>query len=76
MANKQARYSGIVQTELELRIQFCKCLKESGVAFEKSPVIKNLYLQQLKKIAVVLRALPEDLQYDYEEESKILNIKT
>ncbi len=75
MVNKQSRYSGIPQTELELRIQFCKCLKESGVAFEKSPVIKNLYLQQLKKIAAVLRALPEDLQYDYEEESKILNIK-
>ena len=75
MVNNQARYSGIAQTELALRIHFCKSLRESGVPFEKSPVIKNLYVQQLKKIATVLKTLPEDLQYDYEEETKILNLE-
>lgn len=72
MVNKQARYSGMPQTELELRIQFCKCLKESGVAFEKSPVINNLYVQQLKKIRTVMEALPEDLTLDYESDLKSL----
>lgn len=76
IVSKQARYSGQPQTELELRIYFCKCLKETGVAFEKSPVIRNMYDGQVKKIAAALKKLPEDLQFDYEEEVKILNIKS
>src|SRR5690242_15139364 len=38
MINKFARYSGIRQTEAELRIHFCKMLESSGIAFRKSPV--------------------------------------
>lgn len=68
IVNKQIRYSGSSQTELELRLQFCKSLKQSGIPFEKSAVINNLYLQQLKKINSALAALPEDLQFDYQED--------
>lgn len=70
IVNKHARYSGQPQTELELRIHFCKCLRETGVAFEKSPVIRNMYDGQLKKITAVLKKLPEDLQMDYTEDLK------
>lgn len=70
IVNKHARYSGQPQTELELRIHFCKSLRETGVAFEKSPVIRNMYDGQLKKIAAVLKKLPEDLQMDYTEDLK------
>lgn len=72
MVNKQTRYSGIPQTELELRIQFCRSLKESGVAFEKSAVINNLYLQQVKKMRTVMETMPEDLRLDYESDLKSL----
>lgn len=72
IVNKHTRYSGQPQTELELRIHFCKSLKESGVAYEKSPVIRNMYDGQLKKIAAVMKKLPEDLQFDYIAETKSL----
>ncbi len=65
MVNKQVRYSGIRQTELELRIHFCATLKASGIRFHSSQVLVNLYQQQLKKIHAALTKLPEDLQYDY-----------
>jgi hypothetical protein len=67
-ANKQIKYSGIKKTELELRIYFCRQLKDSGIKFRSSAVLVNLYQQQLKKISAILGKLPEDLQYDYEKE--------
>jgi len=65
--NKQIRYSGIKESEIELRIYFCSQLKSSGIPFAKSPVLMNLYNMQLKKIHTVLAKLPEDLQYDYQQ---------
>ncbi|NOT76379.1 MAG: hypothetical protein HOP08_15730 [Cyclobacteriaceae bacterium] len=65
MANKQIRYSGNKQTELEIRIRFCTLLKDSGIRYKSSQVLVNLYQQQLKKIHATLTKLPEDLQYDY-----------
>ncbi|HRI79543.1 MAG TPA: hypothetical protein PLR06_08405 [Cyclobacteriaceae bacterium] len=65
--NKQIRYSGIKETEIELRVHFCSQLKSSGIPFIKSPVLLNLYNMQLKKINAVLGKLPEDLQYDYRQ---------
>jgi hypothetical protein len=63
--NKYCRYSGIKETEIELRIHFCTMLKESGIPISQNAVINNLYLSQLKKIHSVLATLHEDLQYDY-----------
>jgi hypothetical protein len=64
--NKQIKYSGNKQTELELRIHFCLQLKNSGIKFQKNPVLVNLYNQQIKKIHAALTKLPEDLQFDYQ----------
>jgi hypothetical protein len=64
--NKQIKYSGIKQTELELRVHFCTRLKNSGIKFQKNPVLVNLYNQQIKKIHAALAKLPEDLQFDYQ----------
>ena len=63
--NKQIRYSGIKQTELDLRIYFCTKMKNSGIRFSSSQVLLNIYNGQLKKIHAALTKLPEDLQYDY-----------
>lgn len=63
--NKYCRYSGIKQSEIELRIYFCQKLKDSGIPFTQNTVISNLYDSQLKKINTLLPALHEDLQYDY-----------
>ena len=65
MINKYCRYSGIKETEIELRLFFCKQLKDSGIPIPKNPVIRNLYDGQLKKIRELLAAMHEDVQYDY-----------
>jgi hypothetical protein len=63
--NKYCRYSGIKETEIELRLHFCNTLKGSGIPIKQNTVINNLFLGQVKKIHVVLATLHEDLQYDY-----------
>jgi hypothetical protein len=68
IVNKQIKYSGNKQTELELRIYFCTKMKEAGVPLRSSTVLYNMNEQQLKKIKAVLAQLPEDLQYDYERD--------
>jgi hypothetical protein len=68
IVNKQIKYSGNKQTELELRLYFCTKIKEAGVPLRSSTVLFNMNEQQLKKIKTVLAQLPEDLQYDYNHE--------
>jgi hypothetical protein len=63
--NKYSRYSGVEQTELELRTFFCLQLKESGIKIHQHKVLENLYNGQLKKIDSVFNKLHEDLQYDF-----------
>ncbi len=70
--NKNIRYSGLKQTEVELRIYFCQKLRSCPVAFYKYSSLKNLYDREITKIKKALTKLHEDLQADYEEELKPL----
>jgi len=72
-ANKQIKYSGITQTELEVRIFFCVNVKELKIPLPAGTVLSNLYLQQIKKIESALAKLPEDIQADYERELKLIS---
>jgi hypothetical protein len=72
--NRQIRYSGIKESELELRIFFCLKIKEARLPLIKGTVLFNIYQQQIKKIQTLLEKLPEDLQADYEREIKSLSI--
>jgi len=71
-ANRQIKYSGIKQTELELRIFFCVKMKEAKIPRTPGTVLFNLYQQQLKKIENAFAKLPDDIQADYERELKII----
>lgn len=68
LLNKQIRYSGIKQTELELRIYFCLKIQEAEIPLREGTVLYNLYQQQLKKIYGIVVKLPDDLQLDYQRE--------
>ncbi|HEV7779675.1 MAG TPA: hypothetical protein VGO58_00335 [Chitinophagaceae bacterium] len=70
--NKYSRYSGNKQTDIELRIFFCRQLHDSGIPFHRNTVISNLYDGQLKKIYSTLATLHEDLQHDYRKELETL----
>jgi hypothetical protein len=63
--NKQIKYSGIPQTELDLRIYFCQKIVKDKIPLDKGTQLYNLYQQQLKKIDAILTKLPEDEQGDY-----------
>ncbi|MEQ8532257.1 MAG: hypothetical protein RIB86_10420 [Imperialibacter sp.] len=67
-ANKNIRYSGIKETEVEIRIYFCQQMKATGLPFQRSTALENLYNGQLKKIEKVLSTLHEDLQFDYQQQ--------
>lgn len=73
-ANKQIKYSGIRQTELELRIYFCSKVREEKIPLREGTVLYNLYQQQLKKIYAIVLKLPEDLQMDYQREIKMIDL--
>lgn len=66
--NKQVRYSGIKQTELELRIYFCQKIRQRHIPLHAGTVLFNLYQQQVKKVTAIIDQLPEDLQADYQRD--------
>lgn len=63
--NKQIKYTGSKQAEIELLLYFCTKVKEAGIKVNDSLALSNLYQQQLKKIEKAISAQHEDLQYDY-----------
>ena len=66
IANKYAKYSGNVQTHIELLIYFCESLKSSGIKMNHSVAITKIYASQVLKIKTLVKTLHEDLQYDYQ----------
>jgi len=73
ITGKHIRYTGSKQAEAELLIYFCQRLKNSGIRFETSTVLMNLYQGQLKKINAAIAGFHEDLQYDFLKEIKKLS---
>jgi hypothetical protein len=71
---KQIRYSGSPQTEVELLTYFLRKVRDTKIPLQSSPVLMNLYRQQLKKVHSVLATLHEDLQYDYLRDLKGLDL--
>lgn len=66
--NKNIRFSGKKETEIELLLYFCKKMKTSHLNYTESRVVLNMYLNQVKRIQKVISMLHEDLQYDFREE--------
>lgn len=71
-ANKQIKYSGLKQTEVEILIHFCKLLRKSGISLPVNTVLGNLYFRQVIRVRKAVATLHEDLQFDYSEEMKAL----
>jgi hypothetical protein len=73
LLNKFIRYTGSAETEVTLLLFFCVTLKDSGIPIVTNLVIKNMYQNQLKKIAKAIAAMHEDLQYEYKKELEKLS---
>lgn len=72
IANKQIKFSGSKQTEVEILIHFCKKLKSAGIPLPVNSAMGNLYFRQFQKIRKSLATLHEDLQFDYSKELRLL----
>lgn len=73
-AKKYIKYSGIVQTELELLIHFCKTIKDENLKINRYSVMQNMYNKVVLKIEKLIQKLHPDLQFDYD--SELENIRT
>lgn len=74
--NRYIKYSGSKPTEVELLIYYAKKLKQSGIPFQESAVLMNLYQRLFFRIQKALLSMHEDLQYDYKKEINMLFEKT
>lgn len=74
VTNKYIKYTGSKQVEVELLIYYCQKLRKSGIAFQKSTALSNLYIRQIQKIKKALATLHEDLQFDYKEDLNSITI--
>jgi len=76
VVNKHLKYSGIPQTEVEVRLHCCNSIIEKRVPLADSTVLSNMYQQQLKKIETAWAKLPEDLQFDYTRDlERLIKVK-
>jgi hypothetical protein len=66
--NKQIKYTGSKQAEVELLLYFCMKVKRAGIKVGESVALTKLYLQQIKKIEKAISMQHEDLQHDYRRE--------
>lgn len=64
-ADRFIKYSGLKETEIEIRIHYCMEMKSSGIPIYKSLLITNIYNRQVEKIRKRLDEIHEDLRYDF-----------
>lgn len=63
--DKGLRYSGNKDTEIRVRLHFCRALRASKTPFREFPVMNNMYLGQLKKIDKAVATFHRDIQHDW-----------
>jgi hypothetical protein len=66
--DKSLRFSGDKETELHVRIHFCRRIKSMSISFGNCRVSANMYATQLKKIDKAIEKVHPDLQYDYNQQ--------
>lgn len=65
LIKKYARYSLKKETEVELLLYFCECLKNMTPSIKRNVTLTNIYDRQIIMIEKSVKTLHEDLQYDY-----------
>ncbi|WP_431158067.1 hypothetical protein [Winogradskyella poriferorum] len=60
-----SRYSSKKSTEVELLLYFCDRLNGIKPSIHRNKMLSNLYQRQIVSIEKKIKALHEDLQYDY-----------
>ncbi len=74
LIKKYIRYSGKKETEVELKLYFCHQLSSMKPSIKNNQVLINIYQRELTTLKKSLLTLHEDLQFDYLEEVKKLDL--
>ena len=72
--NRYSKYIDDKALELDLRLWFCRQVRDFDLPVQKSVQLKNLYESQVKKADLLLKGLHEDLREDYREEFSSLRL--
>lgn len=64
-AKKYIRYTGSEVAEAEILMHYLTLFKAVKLPWRKTKVLNNIYEAQLKKIEGAIKAMHEDLQFDY-----------
>ena len=65
---KQIRFSKRKETEIALRLHFCKNLIETRSKYNENNIRQQMLIRQIELIRKALKHLHKDLQFDYELE--------
>lgn len=68
ITKKYIRYSKKKETEVALRIYFCRCLKKMTPAVISNASIGKLFDREIASINATINSMHEDLQFDYKNE--------
>jgi len=71
--DKCLRFSGIKETELQVRLHFCRVLKSSKIPYKQSRVMTNMFVGQLKKIFRITEKLPSEIYQEYASEIEFVS---
>lgn len=66
--DKCVRISGVKETEVQVRIHFCRALNESETPYRRSRVMTNMYTGQIKKATRAIEKFHDDVKREYEHE--------
>ena len=72
--DKSLRFSGNKETELQVRIHFCRRIKSLPIHFDNCRVSVNMYATQLKKIDKAIFKVHPDLQFDFKQQMQGLGL--
>jgi hypothetical protein len=72
---KYCKYINDKAVTVELHLYFCNKILSSGLPYKRSQLIVNMYERQLKRIAVLIEGLHEDLQGDFNSELRRLQME-
>jgi hypothetical protein len=70
---KYSRYMGEKDAEAELRLHFCRNMKNAGMASHVHQATTKIYTSQLDKIQTLIPELHEDLQFDFQKQLNNMN---
>lgn len=72
--NKCLRFTKVKDTEIQVRLHFCRKLRSSQTPMRNSKVIINMYNGQLKKVRRAIEKLHPEIQREVEREIKALEL--